>query len=322
MEPGSNCRVVEWATEQIDALGRSGQERQRRGPPQRRGRRRLWRRFRDADRRRRPGHRRRHGARPDRLGARHRPADVDRRRRNPHRRGVGLPATGAPPVGAGRAGAAHRRAERRHRRLRVARPRQHRDAVEGYFQQVRSDLPPTGPGDLSLSRLRRRQQRVPVRPGLCDRARGRPSRAEPARHPAEGAAGAARPGPRGRQPAAGARRAAGGLLRRHLGLAREQAPEGSGAPALHRAGRRRSRDAHGGGHRRRHAATQGDRARGAGLLHPRQRRAAPALVPERLAGRHRRGVQRRPQSRARSQHPIRSRARPAGAERESCRATH
>ena len=32
------------------------------------------------------------------------------------------------------------------------------------------------------------RQGLPVRPGLCDRARGRPSRAEPARHPAEGAA--------------------------------------------------------------------------------------------------------------------------------------
>ena len=44
----------------------------------------------------------------------------------------------------------------------------------------------------ALSRLRCRQQVLPVLAGLCDRARGRPSRAESARHSAEGAAGAAR----------------------------------------------------------------------------------------------------------------------------------
>ena len=57
----------------------------------------------------------------------------------------------------------------------------------------------------ALPRLRRRQQGVPVLAGLCDRARGRPSRAEPARHPAEGAAAAARRRQQGRgQPHPGA----------------------------------------------------------------------------------------------------------------------
>ena len=68
----------------------------------------------------------------------------------------------------------------------------------------------------ALSRLQR--QGLRIRRGLCDRARGRPSRAESARHAAEGAGGAARRRQQGgRQPHPGARRIAGRLLRRRLG---------------------------------------------------------------------------------------------------------
>ena len=111
-----------------------------------------------------------------------------------------------------------------------ARARQHRGAVEGHLHQGRPDLSrrrelvmfsrrdplglrhgaerdgavllPERPGGLSrhlvLPRSRdaasaaATRQGLPVLPGLCDRPRGRPSRAEPARHPAQGAAGAAR----------------------------------------------------------------------------------------------------------------------------------
>ena len=89
-------------------------------------------------------------------------------------------------------------------------------------------LLPARPEDLSrhlvLPRLERasaaatRQQVLPVRAGLRDRARGRPSRAEPARHPAEGAAAQQRGRQQGRgEPHPGAGRAAGRLLRRRLG---------------------------------------------------------------------------------------------------------
>ena len=47
----------------------------------------------------------------------------------------------------------------------------------------------------AFPRLRGRQQGLPVLPGLCDHPRDRPSRAEPARHPAAGAGAAARHGP-------------------------------------------------------------------------------------------------------------------------------
>ena len=100
--------------------------------------------------------------------------------------------------------------------------------LEGYLRQGRADLPRAATGDVlrrhalgvrrcakrdgtvllsdrprglsrhlvlprpgaALPRLQR--QGLRIRAGLCDRARGRPSRAEPARHSAEGAAGAAR----------------------------------------------------------------------------------------------------------------------------------
>ena len=112
--------------------------------------------------------------------------------------------------------------------LRRARARQHRGAVEGHLRQGRPDLSRAQARDvlgrdaLGLRRGAKRDGAVllPERqrglsrhlvlqatwsgasaaaaarpassPGLRDRARGRPSRAEPARHPAEGAAGAAR----------------------------------------------------------------------------------------------------------------------------------
>ena len=68
----------------------------------------------------------------------------------------------------------------------------------------------------ALSRLPR--QGLQILAGLCDRARGRPSRAEPARHFAEGAGRAARRRQQGGgQPHPGAGRIAGRLLRRRLG---------------------------------------------------------------------------------------------------------
>ena len=68
-----------------------------------------------------------------------------------------------------------------------------------------------------MERPARRAGRLRV--GLRDRARGRPPRAEPARHERRGAAPAAR-GPRPGQPALGAARAAGRLLRGRLGALR------------------------------------------------------------------------------------------------------
>ena len=66
-------------------------------------------------------------------------------------------------------------------------------------------------------------QGLQIRAGLCDRARGRPSRAEPARHPAE-AQQLQRGLPQGRgEPHPGQGRVAGRLLRRRLGEPRRQA---------------------------------------------------------------------------------------------------
>ena len=173
----------------------------------------------DSRGRRRPRHRHRRRARPDRLGARHRSEHADRRRGN--RRPAVAAATsslsaaehaartGAPKDQMGdfvaavlgntedtwtvdfpssRAGNTARRAcgcsRRRAGRLRL------RAGGDGPV------LLPDRPAHLSrhlvlprhagaLPRLQR--QGLRIRRGLCDRARGRPSRAEPARHSAEGA---------------------------------------------------------------------------------------------------------------------------------------
>ncbi len=177
------------------------------------------------------------------------PSVLDRWRGNSHRR---RPATGGAAIRS-----ACRPARRRMSRpLRFARARQHRSNVEGYFRQGRQDLScadaglyrGADPGALrhcadrdgavllperseglsrhlvlqrdrdAVSRLQR--QRLPVLAGLCDRARGRPPRAEPARHPAAcGKCTALGRQQGGSQPHPGARRAAGGLLRRRLGEA-------------------------------------------------------------------------------------------------------
>ena len=93
--------------------------------------------------------------------------------------------------------------------------------------------------------------------GLRDRARGRPSRAEPARHPAEGAAGAARGRQQGgRQPHPGAGRVAGRLLRRRLGEPRERSLESQGKPAFIDPGDIEAALAHRRRDRRRHAAAK------------------------------------------------------------------
>ena len=90
--------------------------------------------------------------------------------------------------------------------------------------------------------------------GLRDRARGRPPRAEPARHPAQGAAGAARlRRPRAVQSPAGAGRAAGRLFRRRLGQPRR------GAIQIPRSGRHRRRVADSVRDRRRHPAAESRR---------------------------------------------------------------
>ena len=92
-----------------------------------------------------------------------------------------------------------------------------------------------------------------LRAGLRDRARGRPPRAEAAGHLRQGG----RRAPRRRQGAlqrtVGAPRAAGRLLRRHLGQ------QGAGHQADHRGGGRRRGPERRHADRRRHAATQGQR---------------------------------------------------------------
>ena len=89
----------------------------------------------------------------------------------------------------------------------------------------------------ALPRLQR--QGLRIRRGLCDRARGRPSRAEPARHAAEGAAGAARRRQQGGgQPHPGAGRIAGRLLRRRLGAI---IPTSAGTRSSRATSRRRCR---------------------------------------------------------------------------------
>ena len=116
---------------------------------------------------------------------------------------------------------------------------------------------------------------VPVRAGLCDRARGRPSRAEPARHPAEGASSSSR-----------RREARRGESRcRSRSNCRPIASPASGPTTrtqqqwnLPGARRRRGGVANRRRDRRRHAAEAGAGLCGAGLFHPRHLGAAPALV--------------------------------------------
>ena len=123
-------------------------------------------------------------------------------------------------------------------RVRLRGARKHGNAMEGDLRERRQGLPAAGAGDVlrrygvrlrsrsgrdgslllpdrpeglpghgilpgsraAISRLRRRQQDLPVLPGLRDRARDRSSRTEPARHPAPGAAGAAAGNEQGRLP--------------------------------------------------------------------------------------------------------------------------
>ena len=250
-------------------------------------------------------HRHRHRARPDRLGDRHRSEHSDRRR-GAHQRRLAVSA------GLSAEQPAHRRAERPHRPVRRRRARQYRghlgrdifkrgpaipSAAAAALSRRRAGrlrlrasgdgavLLPERPAHLSrhlvlqrhagaLPRLQR--QGLRIRRSLCDRARGRPSRAEPARHSAEGAVGAARRRQQsGGQPHPGAGRIAGRLLRRRLGASFRPALE------LDRAGRRRGGAADGGGDRRRPAAEAVARLRRARRLHPRHFGAAPALVHHR-----------------------------------------
>ena len=224
---------------------------------------------RPADRHRRARHRRHGGARPDRLGARHRSVAADQRRQHRHRRSRRLRA--APACAAARHRAPHRRrratrpessslassaAPRCSGRIsspRTARPTARRKLVM-FSGQTRSACGTAqsamGPfycpndrevyldtsffRDLETALPRLHRQGLPVRAGLRDRARGRPPRAEPARHPAQGAAGAARlRRPRAIQSHAGAGRAAGRLLRRRMGEPRR------GAIQVPRSGRHR-----------------------------------------------------------------------------------
>ena len=126
----------------------------------------------------------------------------------------------------------------------------------------RAVLLPARPQGLPRPRLLRRARRTlrrarRLRAGLRDRPRGRPPRAEPARHlrASVHAQRAAAP-PRRGQRAVASRRAAGRLLRRRLGAPRRQRPASCSSPAT---SRRRcsaaSRD------RRRHAADAGAQGR-------------------------------------------------------------
>ena len=135
-----------------------------------------------------------------------------------------------------------------------------------------------------LQGLRRRQPVLPLRTGLCDRARGRASRAERARHPSERAAGAAAPGhatPEANRIQVRVELQADCLA----GIWANRAQERLAAR------RYRGRAAHRQRDRRRHVAAQLAGPGGAGSLHPRLVRAAPALVLHRLQAGHGRQLQ-------------------------------
>ena len=186
----------------------------------------VWRRrrLRHSDRRRRPRHRHHHRARPDRLGARHRSERADRRRRDRQRRRHAIPAARSQPAAA-RNGAPNDQMgqfvaavlgntedtwseifQKSGQQYRAPRLRLFSGVEQGGCGFAQAAMGPFYcPTDqriyLDTSFFRDMQTRfrgctgqgLRIRRGLCDRARGRPSRAEPARHSAEGAAGAAAP---------------------------------------------------------------------------------------------------------------------------------
>ena len=276
-------------------------QRQYRGSP-RRSRRRRWRRFGfPTGGARRARHRHHHGARPRRLGARHRSAHLDRRRRDGHA-AVGRaqqraePAPPARPARRATRWASSSRAssastedsgseifERpasatgRRRSCCSAARRARTPAAWRSPRWGRSIVRPTSDLSRHLVLPRHRApiprlhagRRMRVRAGLCDRARGRPSRAEPARHPAKAQQAAARPGRRPRRTAS-----------RCGSSCRPIASPASGPRhrdqqwKTHRAGRHRSRDADRGGDRRRPAAETGAGLRRAGLASPTARRSS------------------------------------------------
>src|SRR5262249_25560187 len=124
---------------------------------------------------------------------------------------------------------------------------------------------------------------VPVFAGLCDRARGRPSRAESAGHSAEGATGATRRRQQGGgQPHPGAGGAAGRLPRRGVGEPRERNAQERRQAGIHRTGRRGGGGTLRGRDRRRYAAAAGAGLRGSRFFYSRELRAAPTVVQYRL----------------------------------------
>src|SRR5262249_45784695 len=125
--------------------------------------------------------------------------------------------------------------------------------------------------------LRHRKQELPILPGLCDHARGRPPRAEFAWHPTAGTAGAARYGHGREQSTPGSSRVAGRLPCRGVGAPRR------GKVAVLPAWRGRSCHSDGIRPRRRSAAAAESRLCGARRFHPWLVRTTRALVHDRAA---------------------------------------